>query len=283
VGRRPGPRARRSDVPTLVAFHAHPDDECLTTGGTLARAVDEGHRVVLVYATRGEVGEVPDGLLAPGERLVDRRVAEVTRAAEALGAHRVEFLGYRDSGMAGTPDNDHPDAFCRADVGAAAEQLAVLLREEAADVLLVYDENGNYGHPDHVQVHRVGVAAAALAGTPQVLEATVSREAVRDFMARAVAAGLMPAEEVPDLDDPGEALGVPDVLITTRVDVRPWAARKRAAMAAHESQIGDLGPFLELPPEVFREAMGTEWFIRRGAPPGHRDDDVFAGLDRRAG
>ena len=270
-------------MPTLVAFHAHPDDECLTTGGTLARAVDEGHRVVLVYATRGELGEVPDGLLAPGERLVDRRVAEVTRAAEALGAHRVEFLGYRDSGMAGTPDNDHPDAFCRADVGAAAEQLAVLLREEAADVLLVYDENGNYGHPDHVQVHRVGVAAAALAGTPQVLEATVSREAVRDFMARAVAAGLMPAEEVPDLDDPGEALGVPDVLITTRVDVRPWAARKRAAMAAHESQIGDLGPFLELPPEVFREAMGTEWFIRRGAPPGHRDDDVFAGLDRRAG
>ena len=147
-------------MPTLVAFHAHPDDECITTGGTLAKAADEGHRVVLVYATRGEVGEAPEGLLAPGERLVDRRVAEVTRAAEVLGAHRVEFLGYRDSGMAGTPDNDHPDAFCRADVGAAAERLAALLREEAADVLLVYDEHGNYGHPDHVQVHRVGVAAA---------------------------------------------------------------------------------------------------------------------------
>src|SRR5918998_5242302 len=174
---------------TLVAFHAHPDDECLMTGGTLARAVDEGHRVVLVYATRGEVGEVPDGLLGPGETLVERRMAEVARSTAALGVHRVEFLGYRDSGMLGTPDNDDPRSFWQADVDEAAGRLAGILRDERADVLLVYDENGNYGHPDHVKVHRVGVRAAELAGTQQVLEATVNRDSGRAMIEIMIAAG----------------------------------------------------------------------------------------------
>jgi LmbE family N-acetylglucosaminyl deacetylase len=278
---RPG-RGSTARMATLVAFHAHPDDECITTGGTLARAVDEGHRVVVVYATRGEVGEVPDGLLAPGESLVDRRVAEVTRSLEALGVHRLEFLGYRDSGMIGTPDNDDPAAFWRAPVDAAARRLATLLRAERADVLIVYDEHGNYGHPDHVQVHRVGVRAAELAGTPQVLEATANRDTVRGFIEAMVAAGEAAPGDVPDLDDPDQPFGMPDEVITTRVDVRPWAERKLAAMRAHESQVGDLGPFLSMPLDRFREAMGTEYFIRRGAPPGHRDDDVFAGLDAAA-
>lgn len=264
---------------TLVAFHAHPDDECLTTGGTLARAVDEGHRVVVVYATRGEVGEVPDGLLAPGEALVDRRHAEVMRSAAALGVHRVEFLGYRDSGMQGTPDNDDPASFWQADVDEAAGRLAALLGEEGADVLVAYDENGNYGHPDHVQVHRVGVRAAALAGTPQVLEATVNRDTVRAFIELMVASGEASRADMPDLDDPDAPFGMPDEIITTRVDVRRWAERKLDAMRAHETQVGDLAPFLAMPLEVFREAMGTEFFIRRGVPSDHRDDDVFAGLD----
>ena len=264
---------------TLVAFHAHPDDECLTTGGTLAKAVDDGHRVVVVYATRGEVGEVPDGLLTPGESLVERRQDEVRRSTAALGVHRVEFLGYRDSGMQGTLDNDDPASFWRADLGEAAERLAVILRDERADVLLAYDENGNYGHPDHVQVHRVGVRAAELAGTRQVLEATVNRDTIRAFVEIMVASGDATWDDVPDLDDPELVFGMPDEVITTRVDVRPWAERKLDAMRAHETQIGDLAPFLAMPIEVFREAMGTEFFIRRGVPAGHRDDDVFAGLD----
>jgi LmbE family N-acetylglucosaminyl deacetylase len=264
---------------TLVAFHAHPDDECITTGGTLARAVDEGHRVVVVYGTRGEVGEVPDGLLAPGETLVERRLAEVARSTAALGVHRLEFLGYRDSGMVGTADNDDPRAFWQADVGEAAERLAAILRDERADVLLVYDENGIYGHPDHVQVHRVGVRAAEVAGTPQVLEATVNRDSVRSMIEMMIASGDASWDDVPELDDPDQPFGVPDEVITTRVDVRPWADRKLAAMRAHETQVGDLAPFLAMPFEVFREAMGTEHFIRRGAAPGRRDDDVFAGLD----
>lgn len=265
-------------MPTLVAFHAHPDDECITTGGSLARAVDQGHRVVVVYATRGEVGEAPDGLLAPGETLVERRHVEVMRSAAALGVHRVEFLGYRDSGMMGTRDNDDPAAFWQADVHEAAHRLADILQGERADVLLTYDENGNYGHPDHVQVHRVGVRAAELATTPQVLEATVSRDSIRAFVEQMVTSGEAAWDDVPDFDDPDLVFGMPDDIITTRVDVRPWAERKLAAMRAHETQVGDLAPFLAMPFELFRESMGTEFFIRRGVPPHHRDDDIFAGL-----
>jgi LmbE family N-acetylglucosaminyl deacetylase len=265
---------------TLVAFHAHPDDECITTAGTLAKAVDDGHRVVVVYATRGELGEVPDGLLDPGETLVERRMDEVRRSSEAIGVHRIEFLGYHDSGMMGTPHNHAPRAFWQADVGEAAERLARVLREEGADVLFVYDRNGNYGHPDHIQVHRVGVRAAELAGIGDVLEATMNRDAIRAFVAMLVANGDASWEDVPDLDDPDVMFAMPDEVITTRIDVRPWADRKLASMQAHESQVGDLAPFLSMPFETFVETMGTEYFIRRGVPSDHRDDDVFARAPR---
>src|SRR5436190_20593502 len=127
---------------TLVCFHAHPDDECIATGGVMRKAADEGHRVVLVVATRGEVGEVPDGFLDDGEQLWERRVQETHAAAEILGAKRVEFLGYRDSGMMGEPTNDGPGTFWTADVEEAAQKLAAILLEEQADVLTVYDDNG---------------------------------------------------------------------------------------------------------------------------------------------
>ena len=118
---------------TLVAFHAHPDDECISTGGSLARAAAEGHRVVLVLATNGDFGEVPHDLAA-GESLVDRRRQEVLRSAEILGVHRVEWLGYKDSGMTGWEQNDDPESFHRADLDEAAVRLAMILCEEQADV-----------------------------------------------------------------------------------------------------------------------------------------------------
>ncbi|MGH9112754.1 MAG: PIG-L family deacetylase [Acidimicrobiales bacterium] len=262
---------------TLVAFHAHPDDECLLQSGSLAKAVHDGHRVVVVYATRGEVGEVPDGLLAPEETLVERRVDEAMRSAAALGVHRVAWLGYRDSGMTGTPDNKDPRCFWQADVDDAAARLAEILRGEAADVLTIYDENGNYGHPDHIQVHRVGVRAGELAGTAHVLEATISREHIKELIEQAAAAG-QPVDDAPDLDDERVVFGVPEAVITTVVDVGDFLDRKRASIAAHASQVQDTGPFLAMPPDVFRAALGREFYIRRGAPPGHRDDDVFAGV-----
>ena len=261
---------------TLVAFHAHPDDECMAQSGTLAKASAAGHRTVLVYATRGEVGEVADGFLDPGETLVERRMAEVARSAEVLGVSRVEWLGYRDSGMMGTPDNDDPRCFWRADVEAAAVRLAAIVSDESADVLTVYDANGHYGHPDHIQVHRVGMRAGELAGTPRVLELTWDRDRLREMMKAAAAAGA-PVDELPDFDD-DTPFGTPAHLITTRVDVRDHIDRKRASMEAHASQVQDTGPLLALPPEVFREVLGEECYIRHGPSPDTPDTDVFAGL-----
>jgi LmbE family N-acetylglucosaminyl deacetylase len=256
-GSSPAPRES-----VLVCFHAHPDDEVFTTGGVMRLAADAGHRVVLVTATDGAQGEVPQGLLADGERLVDRRRRELETSAKALGVHRLEMLGYPDSGMAGTPENARPEAFCNVDVEVAASRLAQLLVEEGADVLTVYDPHGNYGHPDHIRVHVVGVRAAELAGVTQVYEATVNR----DHLARLMASNPQWADEAspPDVSE----FGLPESEITTVVDVRAAMPAKRSAMAAHESQVGDFGPFLAMPAEQVEAAFGQESFRRRGGATG---------------
>jgi LmbE family N-acetylglucosaminyl deacetylase len=152
---------------TLVCFHAHPDDESIATGGVMAKYAAEGHRVVLVVATGGEHGEVPPDL-APGETLAQRRWAETEQSAAVLGLAAVYWLGYEDSGMHGWEQNGNPASFNNADVDEAAGRLAEILRAEGADVLTAYDEHGNYGHPDHIAVHRVGHRAAQLAGATEV-------------------------------------------------------------------------------------------------------------------
>ena len=260
---RPPDGGNRAPAPrVLVCFHAHPDDEVFTTGGVMRLAADAGHRVVLVTATDGALGEVPDGLLAEGERLVDRRRRELEASARALGVQRLEMLGYADSGMAGTPDNARAEAFCNVDVEVAASRLAQVLVEEGADVLTVYDPHGNYGHPDHVQVHVVGVRAAELAGVAHVYEATVNR----DHMVRLMASNPQWAAEAgsPDVAE----FGLPESEITTVVDVHAALAAKRLAMAAHQSQVGDFGPFLAMPAEQVEAAFGLESFRRRGGAAG---------------
>jgi LmbE family N-acetylglucosaminyl deacetylase len=247
-----------------VTFHAHPDDESIATAGTMARAKAEGHRVVLVVATRGELGEYAPDALADGETLAERRVAEQHAAAEVLGLDRVEFLGYRDSGMEGEPTNNDPEAFASADVEEAAALLADILREEGADVLTVYDDHGGYRHPDHVQVHRVGIRAAELAGTRRVYESTMNRDFIQGLIEDR-------ALEVPDTADAPSAaemddFGSPEAIITTTVDVSRYVDRKRAAMEAHASQIPPDSFFLSLPQDAFRTAFGAEWFIRRDKP-----------------
>jgi LmbE family N-acetylglucosaminyl deacetylase len=249
---------------TLVTFHAHPDDESIATGGTMARAKADGHRVVLVVATRGELGEHDPDILTSGESITDRRVAEQLEAARLLGVDRVEFLGYHDSGMDGEPTNDAAGCFARADVEEAANRLAAILRDEDADVLTVYDDHGGYNHPDHVQVHRVGVRAAQLADTPRVYESTMNRDYIKRLIERR-------ADEIPDAPDAPDAatmddFGSPEALITTTVDVRSFVDAKRAAMAAHASQIPGDSFFLSMPLDAFREAFGYEWFIRRDKP-----------------
>ena len=258
---------------TLVCFHAHPDDECIATGGTMAKAAKDGHRVVLVVATKGEHGEVDDGFLDPGEELWERRVKETEAAAEILGAQRVEFLGYIDSGMMGTPENDKPGSFWTADVEEAATRLAQILREENADVLTVYDDHGAYGHPDHIQVHRVGMRAAELAGTPKVFQSTINR----DHIIRGMAEGASMAPEGFEMPDFGAdpQFGSPESVITGAVDVTDFLDHKRRAMQAHASQISEQSFFLLMPPEAFAIGFGTEWYIREGQGPGITETEVL--------
>lgn len=263
---------------TLVSFHAHPDDEALLTGGTLARAAAEGHRVVLVVATDGEAGLASPR--AGGAALAATRADELDRAARELGCARVERLGMPDSGWKDGARSDDA-CFGRLPVEVAARPLIDILREEHADAITVYDASGGYGHPDHVQVHRAGVHAAGVARTPRVLEATLPRERLR----RAVrAAALVPG--LLDVVDPAAFARAftPRGDITHRIDVRSHLAAKRAAMEAHASQAtSDVGPrtlalLLRLPSPLFRLAVGTEWFVGRGNRPGRRDD-VFGGPD----
>lgn len=270
---------------TIVSFHAHPDDEALLTAGTLARAAAQGNRVVLVTATAGE-GGLAAAEFGQGARLAARRVTELHRSADAIGAARVEVLGYADSGLHGEIEpTDGVRPFARADVDEAATRLAEILTQERADMLTSYDAAGGYGHPDHVQVHRVAARAAELAGTPVVLEATVDRDLLLRGLRLARSLRLLPDE----IDVAAfERAFTPRHEITHRVDVRPWVQTKRAAMAAHASQAtadsGDrtLAAFLRLPGPLYRLLLGREWFVRRGGPtPKHLHEDVLAGLGRR--
>lgn len=276
---------------TVVSFHAHPDDEALLTAGTLARVVAEGHRVVLVTATDGAAGLAAADLAASGD-LAERRLQELSRAARAIGCHDVYLLGYADSGMEGR-SGPAGRSFATADVEEAAARLARILEDSAADVLTVYDPSGGYGHPDHVQVHRVGTRAAEMAGTQVVLEATVDRRPLVRVLRLLRSSGLLrrmgvdPSEWSPERFE--RAFADP-ARITHRVNTRCYAAAKRAAMAAHVSQatadsgVRTLAAFLRLPRWLFARVFSHEWFVEQGRPPGTQHlDDIFASLRTATG
>ncbi|MFC5744134.1 PIG-L deacetylase family protein [Actinomadura rugatobispora] len=250
---------------TVVALHAHPDDEVITTGGTLAQAAASGHRVVIVVASDGIMGAAYDA--------EPTRINELRASAAILGAERVVHLGYADSGHGPIFYPDPPDRvrFARADTEEAAGRLAAILREENAALLLSYDANGGYGHRDHVKVHEVGRRAAELAGVPRVLEATMPR----DFAERMLA--LARFLRIPVRYDPADLRNTfsPSSAITHRIDVRRFARQKQAALAAHRSQVngsGRLSPamrfLIRVPAPVFGVLLGREWFVeaRRKRP-----------------
>jgi LmbE family N-acetylglucosaminyl deacetylase len=262
---------------TLVCFHAHPDDEAIATGGTMARAAKEGHTVVLVVATGGEHGELPTDL-APDETLADRRRIETEASCVELGVHHVEWLGYLDSGMTGWEQNGHEGAFVGASVDEAADRLASILRRHNADVLTVYDWHGNYGHPDHIMVHKVGHRAAELAGVAHVYEATMNRDNMRRLQQQARDAGLLDPENDWDPDGPaddGNPMGLLESELTHRVDVMAFVEAKRNAIHCHRSQITDTGWFAKMPEEAFRAAFGVEWFRKAGDSGPLRDGWLF--------
>jgi len=253
---------------TAVFVHAHPDDEAIATAGAMMQGVDLGHRVVVVCATDGAVGEAHESKIPDGSTLGEVRRQEMHAAAEIMGLHRVAWLGYRDSGMNGEPTNDDPDSFWQADVDEAGERLAEILREESADLLTIYDEIGGYHHPDHIQVHRVGKRAAELAGTRLVFESTMNREQMKSFADDPSFGDMDLSEEEQEIaraEFRSQEFGTHAAQITHAVDATPWIERKRAAMAAHHSQIDEDTFFLQLPDEAFATAFGTEWFVRHGA------------------
>lgn len=250
---------------TLVSFHAHPDDESIQSAGSLAKAKAMGHRVVLVVATRGEHGGPVPGVLEDGEPLSVRRTAETYESARVLGVDRVEFLGYIDSGMADTPTSEAPWSFAQTPVDRAAARLAVILGEERAEVLTTYDDHGGYGHPDHIQVHRVGKRAAELVGLTQVFEVTMNRTYIIERM-KAAAEQAPDGVEVPDFES-NPALGTPEEDITHKVVATEFAAQKRASLLAHRSQVADDHFLLAMPPEAFAEGLGLEWYIAEGPEP----------------
>ena len=247
---------------TVVAFHAHPDDEVVLTGGTLARAAAAGHRVVVVTATDGRMSDEDDY----------SRLGELRSSANVLGVHRVECLGYADSGYGPEfyPDPPGRVRFGRADVDEAAQRLAEILRSEDADLLLSYEPNGGYGHRDHVQVHHVGKRAAELAATPRRLEATMPRELL-SWTAHFARLLRLPAPYDPDVVRNAYA---PRAKITHRIGVFGFARQKRDAFAAHRSQIGSsglartFGVLLRLPPQAFGLLFPREWFVDPALPKG---------------
>lgn len=251
---------------TIVFLHAHPDDEASQTSGAMARASAQGDRVVVVFATNGDHGEVPADL-AEGQSVADHRKAEALRSAAVLGLARVAWLEYADSGMTGWEQNEAEQCFHRADLDEAASRLAAILDEEDADVLVGYDWHGGYGHPDHVKVHHVAHAAAARAArTPKVLESTMNRTAMRELIARG---RELDPESVGDFDpdkpmDDGNPMGTLAEDIQWQVDVTDQLDAKRAAMAAHASQASDIGQMLSMPDFAFAAMFGHEHYLEPG-------------------
>jgi mycothiol conjugate amidase Mca len=280
---------------TLMAVHAHPDDEVFTTGGVIAKAAAEGIRTVLVTATRGEEGEILDPDLDPEEarhRLGAIREAELRRAAGILGVEELYFLGYRDSGMVGTPENGNPHNFHNADPEEATSRLVRLIRQTRPDVIVTYDERGGYGHPDHIAVHRTTVAAFDAAGDPNRfpeldLPAWQPRKLYYGAFSRSAFERMRELfrESNPEENpEPPEAdyssFTVPDEEITTWVDVHPYRLQKQAALRAHRTQIPQDSPFLNMSDEVAANLAAVESFVRvrSSVPTPDIEDDLFAGL-----
>jgi N-acetyl-1-D-myo-inositol-2-amino-2-deoxy-alpha-D-glucopyranoside deacetylase len=272
----------------LVAVHAHPDDETISMGGTLARYSAEGVRTVVVTCTRGDLGEVGLASLPLNTGVGALRERELEAAARCLGVSRLANLGYFDSGMAGWPENHRPGAFFAADLVEAADRLVEVIRQERPQVLVTYDETGGYGHPDHVKAHQVAVAAFEASGSARPAKLYYVRiplgwshefvRALREVGIEAPASAAAGADAGPAVDE----VGVPDGLVTTVIDVHEYVPVKRAALAKHASQMPPDHFLMRMPPAMAARLWRYEYFSRQHgptrAPPGELETDLFSGL-----
>lgn len=274
-----------------MAVHAHPDDEVFSTGGILARYAAEGHRVVVVYATRGEAGEVQDPDLNPDEvrhRLGQIREQEARDACALLGVTDVFFLGYRDSGMVDTEENHNSANFHNAPLDEAAGRLQDIMRKTKPDVVVTYDSGGGYGHPDHIMTNKVATEAFTRSqeepwAARKLYYTSGSREGFRQFVEYLTQLGL----KVPWLDRVEnfsfDEYGTPNADITAHIDVGLWAPLKKRALAIHRTQIHQDFFYSSIPDDGMKAAAGIEYFMRIFPPSGkdEHEDDLFADLESR--
>lgn len=285
----------------ILFVHAHPDDETLTTGGTIARCAAEGAEVTVLTCTLGEEGEVIGdqwaGLVADAaDQLGGYRILELTAALRALGASAPRFLGgaghWRDSGMAGTPSARNPRAFVNADPDEAVGAIVAVIRELRPHVVVTYDPVGGYGHPDHVQAHRFTTAAVEAAGTDAFPEAGQPWDVAKFYWTvteqSALEAGVAAIADVPAgwrMPAAGELPTVPDATVTAAVDVTSVLDAKRAAMRAHATQVtvAPSGAEFALSNDVVQPILTVEHYaLVRGAAgsvePDGREKDLFGGI-----
>ena len=285
---------------TLLSVHPHPDDESIACGGVLALAAASGDRTVVVTCTGGEEGENLAGIDLAGEDLATHRRRELAAALGVLGVEAHHWLGFRDSGMAGSPANDHPDAFFRADRDEAAARLAVVIRRERPLVVVSDPVDGTYGHPDHVTAYEVTRRAVEFAAdarklpgepwrVPKRYVRVLSHRRLGAMHAALLAAGLASPFGTASSSPEALGFGVPDEQVTTRVDVRAVQEIRRRAMASHRSQIGPDSFFLNLPQALAVGVFDVEEFVLEDRPAGTApagdaasakpEVDLFAGLD----
>jgi LmbE family N-acetylglucosaminyl deacetylase len=276
-----------TDQLTLMAVHAHPDDEASSTGGILARYAAEGIRTVLVTCTNGELGDGPGGVKPGAEghdpaTVAKVRLAELERACEILDVSHLELLGYHDSGMEDWEHKDAPDAFCNVPIDEAAARLVALFERYQPDVVVTYDDDSGYDHPDHVHASLVTMAAVRSSGIPKKAYYTAMRRGDWDEFQKVLDdLGI----ELPDMPQPDDEwvkrLDAVEARVTTTVDVGAFVSRKRAALAAHASQIEE-SFFGKLPEQAFDAVFGRESFSRVVDLTGADvpEDDLFAGLRR---
>ncbi len=289
----------------LLLVHAHPDDETIGTGATMARYAAEGALVTLVTCTLGEEGEilVPELEHLASDKddgLGQHRIGELAAACEALRVTDHRFLGgpgrWRDSGMIGTPQNDRPDVFWQADFTEAVRDLVGTVREVRPQVVVTYDERGGYGHPDHIQAHRVATAAFDAAGDPtyapelgetwrasKLYHSAFPKSVLQAGIDQLKASGQTNFFGVDSADD--LPFGIPDEAVTTEIDARDQLDAKVAAMRAHKTQIAVDGPFFALSNNVGQRAMGVEYYVLAHGEAGPvdgphgREQDLFSGID----
>ena len=291
VGNMPTEMTDPAKGKTLVAFFAHPDDEVFGSGGTLAHYAAHGTRVVLVCATSGEAGEISDPILATSENLGTVREAELRCSAQTLGVNEVIFLGYRDSGMAGTPENENPLAFVNVPSEKVVSRLVGIMRDLKPQAVVTFEPNGGYGHPDHIAIHRHTVAAFKAAGDPEqfpdqgadwqparLFYTAIPRSFFIELRDRLAAMGI-DTSDFARFEDAGA--GWPDDKVNITLDVSDTIEAKWTALHCHRTQMSPDNLFLKVPEQVIKQSFSREHFaLALPEPrPGERLSGLFAGLE----